>query len=90
MSQQNCPDPAAFERAQYLRGVSSARVRDASTENSGGICTVTRGKLRERAIELAVIDGRSTQDVSKSDWEQAKRELTGEPDMEARTQKQED
>ncbi len=23
MSQQNCPDPSAFERAQYVRGLSS-------------------------------------------------------------------
>jgi len=33
--------------------------------------------VRERAIELAIINGRSAQDVAKSDWEQAKRELTG-------------
>jgi hypothetical protein len=51
------------------------------TENSAGIGTVTRKMARERAAELAVIDGRSAQDVSKSDWEQAKRELTGEPDI---------
>jgi hypothetical protein len=51
------------------------------TENSAGIGTVTRKMVRERAVELAVIDGRSVHDVSKSDWEQAKRELTGEPDM---------
>jgi hypothetical protein len=50
------------------------------TENSTGIGTVTRKMVRERAIELAVINGRSARDVSKSDWEQAKRELTGEPD----------
>jgi hypothetical protein len=48
--------------------------------NSTGIGTVTRKMVRERATELAVINGRSAQDVSKSDWEQAKRELTGEPD----------
>jgi hypothetical protein len=48
--------------------------------NSTGIGTVTRKMVRERATELAVINGRSEQDVSKSDWEQAKRELTGEPD----------
>lgn len=41
MSQQNCADPAAFERAQYMRGVSTARVRGASTENSGGRGAVT-------------------------------------------------
>src|SRR5580658_8259349 len=52
----------------------------ALTENSAGIGTVTRKMVRERAAELAVINGRSAQDVSKSDWEQAKRELTGEPD----------
>ncbi len=51
------------------------------TENSAGIGTVTRKMVRERAIELAVINGRSAQETSKSDWEQAKRELTGEPDM---------
>jgi hypothetical protein len=53
----------------------------ALTENSAGIGTVTRSMVRRRAVELAVINGRSAQEVSKSDWEQAKRELTGEPDM---------
>ena len=52
----------------------------ALTENSTGIGTVTRKMVRERAVELAVINGHAAQDVSKSDWEQAKRELTGEPD----------
>jgi len=51
------------------------------TENSAGLGTVSRKMVRERAVELAVINGRSAQNVSKSDWEQAKRELTGEPDM---------
>jgi hypothetical protein len=50
------------------------------TENSAGIGTVTRKMVRERAIELAAINGHSTQEVSKSDWDQAKRELTGKPD----------
>ena len=50
------------------------------TENSAGIGTVTRKMVRERAVELAVINGRSAQEVSKSDREQAQRELTGEPD----------
>jgi hypothetical protein len=53
----------------------------ALTENSKGIGTVTRKMVRERAVELAVINGRSAQGVSKSDWEQAKLELTGEPGM---------
>src|SRR6185437_13791559 len=53
----------------------------ALTENSKGIGTVTRKMVRERAVELAFINGRSAQEVSKSDWEQANRELTGKPDM---------
>ena len=53
----------------------------ALTENSEGIGTVTRKMVRERAREIAVIDGRSAQHISKSDWEQAKRELTGLPDV---------
>jgi hypothetical protein len=55
------------------------------TENSAGIGTVTRKLVRERALELAVINGRSAQDVSKSDWEQAKRELSGQPDTDLKT-----
>ena len=47
--------------------------------SSAGPGTVTRKKVRERAIELAIINGRSAEDVSKSDREQAKLELTGEP-----------
>jgi len=50
------------------------------TENTAGIGTVTRKMVRERAAELAVIDGRLAQDASKSESEQARRELTGEPD----------
>ena len=49
--------------------------------NATGIGTVTRKMVRERAAELAVINGHSAQEASKSDWEQAKRELTCEPDM---------
>lgn len=54
------------------------------TENAVGIGTVTRGMVRERAVELAKIDGRSVQNVSKSDWEQVKRELTAKPDADAK------
>jgi hypothetical protein len=43
------------------------------TENSEGIGTVTRKMVRERAVELAVINGRPALEVAKSDWEQAKR-----------------
>jgi hypothetical protein len=53
-------------------------------ENSSGIGLVSRGMIRSRAVELAVINGRATHDVSKSDWDQAKRELTGHPGGEAK------
>ena len=51
------------------------------TENAAGIGTVTRQMVRDRAGELALIDGRRAEDVSKSETERAKRELTGEPEM---------
>jgi hypothetical protein len=51
------------------------------TENSAGIGTVTRRMVRERAVELATMDERSSAQMSESDLEQAKRELTGKPDM---------
>lgn len=47
------------------------------TVNSVGLGGVTREMVRQRAFELAVADGRPAQAASKSDWEQAKRELTG-------------
>jgi hypothetical protein len=47
------------------------------SENGAGIGTVSRAMVKERAIELAIINGRPAAEVSKSDWEQAKRELTG-------------
>jgi hypothetical protein len=54
------------------------------TENSAGLGTVSRKMVRERAVELAVINGRSAQEVSKSDWEQARRDLTGEPEPDSK------
>ena len=51
------------------------------TENAAGIGTVTRQMVRDRAGELALIDGRRAEDVSKSETERAKRELTGEPEI---------
>ena len=54
------------------------------TENFVGIGSVTREMVQARAVELAIIDGRTAPDVSQADWDQAKRELTGEPEMERR------
>jgi len=56
----------------------------ALTENGAGLGTVSRKIVRERAVELAVTNGRSAQDVTKSDWDQAKLELTGDSDTERR------
>jgi hypothetical protein len=53
----------------------------ALTENSAGIGTVTGKMVQKRAAELAVLDGRSGREVSKADREQAKQELTGEPEL---------
>ncbi|MGC9940936.1 MAG: hypothetical protein ABSE48_03830 [Verrucomicrobiota bacterium] len=50
-------------------------------KNSVGIGTVTRKMVKDRAVELAITDDRSAQEVTKSDWEQAKKELTGEPEL---------
>jgi hypothetical protein len=50
-------------------------------ENFSGIGAVTRDMVHARARELAMISGRAAHDVSQADYEQAKRELTGESDM---------
>jgi hypothetical protein len=52
---------------------------DAINIHSTGAGTLTRNTVRERAVQPAVIYDRSAR-ASKSDWEQPKRELTGEPD----------
>ncbi len=44
----------------------------------------SRKTVRERAVALAEIDGRTALDVGKSDWEQAKRELAEEPATDTR------
>jgi hypothetical protein len=59
--------------------------KGALTENSAGVGTVTDKMVQKRAVELAIIDGRSAHEVSKSDWEQAKRELTGESDIDPKS-----
>jgi hypothetical protein len=51
------------------------------TENFTGIGPVTREMVRARARNLALIAGRVPPHVDQTDYEQAKRELTGESDM---------
>ncbi len=50
---------------------------DCAADNPNEI--VTRGMVRERAVELAIINGRKPHEASKSDWENAKLELIGLP-----------
>ena len=51
------------------------------TINSAGIGTVTREMVHARARELALLAGHAPVDVRQSEYEQAKRELTGESDI---------
>ncbi len=50
-------------------------------ENSAAVGTVTGKMVRTRAAELAVIDGFLSKDATNSHFAQAKRELTGVPDI---------
>jgi hypothetical protein len=50
-------------------------------ENFTGIGAVTRDMVHARTRELAVISGRAAHEASQADYEQAKRELTGESDI---------
>jgi hypothetical protein len=51
------------------------------TENDVGIGPPTRKMVQARSRELALIAGRVPPRVTHADYEQAKRELMGEPDM---------
>ena len=50
-------------------------------ENAAGIGTVTSEMIEARAKELAAINGHPSSEPSKADYQQAKRELTGESEM---------
>jgi hypothetical protein len=49
--------------------------------NFSGVGVVSRAMLHARARELALIADRPAQHVTQADYEQAKRELTGETDI---------
>lgn len=49
-----------------------------------GIGTVSRGMIRNRAAELAVINGREPGEVSMTDWDEAERELSGGIEMDSK------
>jgi len=51
------------------------------TDNFSGIGSVTAERVRTRARELALIAGHPAGHVTPADYDRAKRELTGEPDI---------
>jgi hypothetical protein len=51
------------------------------TNNFSGIGPVSRAMVHKRAAELAQIAGRLAASVTQADYQQAKRELTGESDI---------
>ncbi len=50
-------------------------------ENAAGIGTVTSEMIEARARELAAINGHGSSEPSEADYQQAKRELTGEAEI---------
>lgn len=44
--------------------------------HGNGVGTISYEMIRNRASELAVIDGRAAADASQADWDEAERELT--------------
>src|SRR5439155_4866564 len=52
------------------------------SDHSKGLGTVTQEMVRARAREIALINGRSPEHLSPADYSQAKRELTGQHDVE--------
>ena len=52
-------------------------------ENAAGIGTVTSRMVEARARELAVINGHGSSGPTKADYQQAKRELTGEEEIDS-------
>jgi hypothetical protein len=58
-------------------------------ENAAGIGTVSAEMVEARARELAAINGRRSSEPSEADYQQAKRELTGESEMDPQEESRE-
>ena len=58
-------------------------------ENAAGIGTVTSEMVEARARELAAINGRPSSEPSEADYQQAKRELTGESETDPQEESRE-
>jgi hypothetical protein len=72
-------------RGDWLLMNTNPQKQGALTGNSAAIGTVTRKMVVARARELAVINGRSPHEMVEADYTQAKRELTGKPDIDPKT-----
>jgi hypothetical protein len=59
-------------------------------ENAAGIGTVTSEMVEARARELAAINGRPSSEPSEPDYQQAKRELTGEEETDPQDESREE
>jgi len=53
----------------------------ALTENSRGLGTVTMKMIKERAIEIAAMNGRGASELKPTDYVAANQELTGQPSV---------
>ena len=58
-------------------------------ENAAGVGTVTSEMVEARARELAAINGRPSSEPSETDYQQAKRELTGEAEVDSQEESSE-
>src|SRR6266446_6037231 len=58
-------------------------------QDAAGIGTVTSEMVVARARELAAINGRPSSEPSEADYQQAKRELTGESEMDPQEESRE-
>ena len=58
-------------------------------ENAAGIGTVTSEMIEARARELAAINGRPSSEPAETDYQQAKRELTGEAETDSQEESSE-
>ena len=56
------------------------------TAHGCGIGVVTKQMIRERAAEIALINGRGPHEIESTDWEQARRELSGGSEVDAETE----
>lgn len=53
--------------------------QECAVGDSNESVNLTRGMIRERAVELAVMNGRKPHEACKADWETAKHEMIGSP-----------